>query len=87
VLGRLIQEGRGKLKENQEESTPQDKTCRSEKPKYKIMARNRPTIHACWAAKEPPQIAGLMAPSPSTSCRRLVANPATSAMRGTLGVR
>jgi hypothetical protein len=29
-------------------------------------------------------MAGLMAPSPSTSCRRHVANPAASAMRGTL---
>jgi hypothetical protein len=33
---------------------------------------------------KPPQIAALMAPSPSTSCRRHVANAATSAMRGTL---
>jgi hypothetical protein len=33
---------------------------------------------------KPPQIAGLMAPSPSNSCRRHIANPDNSTKAGTL---
>jgi hypothetical protein len=49
-----------------------------------VEAKNYRPTHAFWAAKLPPQIAALMAPSPSTSCRRHVANAATSAVRETL---